>query len=218
MKINLWLNWWPVPIKLSWRSGQEEVVFSIKRKQWVVCSQQTDRQRARVNTAGKPQVPLWSFWSSVALPCWHGTKPRISTYLYFNVDLCLWRYSCVGPSVIRKPAMVGWDETLFSEVWEDSSSVFTRVVKVHSETLCQLHWDMKTVGFDSTFTSCIWTPPTPTTCFFSRRKYCWKILCLYSWFTRVNRHLLHSGGKQLQEGCGKHSGEKSPGGNKHNSD
>ena len=121
--------------------------------------------------------------------------------------ICDWICVCEGTavwpsiSIIRKPAMVGRDETLFSEVWEDSSSVFTRVVKVHSETLCQLHWDMKTVGFDSTFTSCIWTLPTPTTCFFSRRKYCWKTLwqdCLYSWFTRVNRHLLHSGGRQLR--------------------
>ena len=108
--------------------------------------QPTDRQtesegKHSWEATGAPLVIL--VISCAALLAWDETLN-----LYFNCILmwiCVWICVCEGTavwpsiSIIRKPAMVGRDETLFSEVWEDSSSVFTRVVKVHSETLCQLH-------------------------------------------------------------------------------
>ena len=59
-----------------------------------------------------------------------------------NLYLFVFQWICEGTAVWApwsSESLPWWDETLFSEVWEDSSSVFTRVVKVHSETLCQLH-------------------------------------------------------------------------------
>ena len=80
---------------------------------------------------------------------------------------------------------------------------------------------MKTVGFDSTFTRCIWIQFQRRERVFSlhvaniAEKYSHKTLSLFVIYARVNRHLL----QQLWEGCGKHSGEKLPGiSSKHDSD